>query len=265
MQKFKSDKEEILERTITEFRRYISSLLENRSYKRFHHTGLGPIREIEKKFAEYYGVKYALSFSSATNALSAIAFSDRFMPGDSIIIAPNFWGSAVAGLRKRNDITLTTGEPDMNGNIDIESVEPLLDPSVKAVWVTDYRGIPHDMKILRKMCDTHNILYISDASASVGVMTPDGPASSLADILVISFGADKFIPAGEGGMVLTNHKTWYEDLMKFQHPERQVIELGIGKESDEYFINGRIHPISAIIVNAMFEVRLKNDLQEIIL
>lgn len=80
------------------------------------------------------------------------------------------------------------------------------------------------------------------------------------DAMVVSFGTGKTVSAGgEGGANITDNLELYQKLVSIcQYPHRQERDCGIGLSS-ELALNGRIHPIAAIIANETFE----NGLQEL--
>lgn len=237
-----------IEKSLEEIRKYLEAIETDEPYSRFHLTGSGPVRELEEKFRKYYQCAYALSFSSATNALTSIAIS-LDLNDDEIIAAPYSWGSSVAGLIELTSAEISWANPDEYLNISPQSVKELITNRTKAVWACDYDGIPHDMYSLRKVCDENNLIYISDAAQSFGKQIRGLPASSLSDVWVVSFGAGKFLDSGEGAIVLTNSKTWYSQLLRFQHPYRMMKDISLESDDEFYPINGRISPMSAIVIN----------------
>ena len=46
------------------------------------------VREFERKFAEYHGVRFAVSFNSATAALHAAVAATGVRPGEEVIVPP---------------------------------------------------------------------------------------------------------------------------------------------------------------------------------
>lgn len=78
----------------------------------------------------------------------------------------------------------------------------------------------------------------------------------LAHQIVVSFTAGKTLFAGEGGAIVTDNQELYEKLVYVcQHPDRQRRDLGFGLEN-QFGLNGRIHPLAAVIANTTFESSL---------
>ena len=93
-------------------------------------------------------------------------------------------------------------------------------------------------------------------SSSLGAFDGDGkPASSLADVVIVSFGSGKAITAGEGGAVLTNDDGIHERLVTLcQHPERQRKEFGYHNAFAP--LAARMHPLAADILLNTFDLQI---------
>lgn len=216
-----------------------------------HWRGDGPVGELEARLRNYYAVSHALTMSSATNALLALALGCDLAESE-IIVPPDSYG-ATYGPFAWLGCKLLRADQDTDGNIAPESVERLLTPNTKAVLAADYQGRPHDHRSLRRICDKHRLLYLSDAASSLGRQREDLPASSLADAWVVSFGMSKPVPAGEGAAILTRDAALYRRLLHLtQHPERWRREVSLSDWNAEPFMNARLHPLSAVIALALW-------------
>jgi dTDP-4-amino-4,6-dideoxygalactose transaminase len=226
-----------------------------------HWRGDGPIRELEARLRGHYTSPHALTMSSATNALLALALSCDLADSE-IIVPPDSYG-ATYGPFAWLGCKLRRADPDADGNIAPESAERLITSSTKAILAADYQGRPHDHRALRRICDNHRLLYLSDAASSLGRQREELPASSLADAWVVSFGMSKPVPAGEGAAILTRDVALYRRLLHLtQHPERWRREVSLSEWNAEPFINARMHPLSAVIALALWRAE-QSELDDI--
>ena len=217
-------------------------------------------KALESKLKGYYGCKYALVFSSATNALTAISLILGLRETE-VITSPYNYGASLGGLiMNKNKLIFTDINPNLNMNCD--DLETKITKQTSAIWTVDFGGYPHDMFKVRKICNQNRLWYIADASQSFGATINGKPASSLADVWVTSFGANKSLYAGEGGAVMTNNQKIYNKLLQFHHPTRSKIEIGLQSYSEEIPINGRMHPLAALLANELFYPALKQVKQE---
>ncbi len=226
-----------------------SALTPGSSVATQHWCGDGPVGELEAWLRARYDVPYALTMSSATNALLAVALASN-LAGKEIIVPPQSYG-ATYGPFAWLGCQLLRAEPATDGNLCADSVARLITPQTAAVLAADYQGRPHEQQRLRQLCDQHSLLYLSDAASSFGQEQANLPASSLADAWVISFGMGKPTPAGEGAAVMTRHRTLYQRLLHLtQHPERWRREVSLDGWNEEPFMNARMHPLAAVLVLA---------------
>ena len=219
----------------------------------WHLSGTGPVQELESKLQQHYGFEHALCVSSATTGIH-LTFRALDLAGDPFITTPYTWGGTVTG-------PLEVGARPVFADVDADTLG--LDPGAvrrqiekfpeaRALLAVDVFGVPSDTWGLRDVAEEHDLWYIADAAQSFGARIDERPASAAADVLVTSFTAGKALFAGEGGAVLTDNRDLYERLVWIsQHPLRQKRELGL-RLTNECALNGRIHPVAAIMANETF-------------
>lgn len=213
-------------------------------------AGGGAIARVEEKLCAWYGVEHCLLVNNATNGLFALALVADLTESE-IIVPPQSYGATYGPLKFLNN-RLIVSQSDVQGNMSVDSVAELISPATKAVWATDLDGQPHDTAALKRVCAEHRIKYFSDAASSLGRMKDGSPASSCADAWVVSLGPNKSLFCGEGGAILTNDATLYERLVWLtQHPHRYRREFSLCGHLEEQFLNARIHPLAAILAEAL--------------
>jgi dTDP-4-amino-4,6-dideoxygalactose transaminase len=94
---------------------------------------------------------------------------------------------------------------------------------LKAVIPVHLAGYPMDMDPIRDIIPDYTVI-IEDSAHAFPSFTEKGPAGLLGDIGVFSFYATKTITTGEGGMVVTRNKRFYEriKLMRLHGIDRTV-------------------------------------------
>lgn len=235
-------------------RKYLDALSTNFSTAQDQLTGMGAVGELEAKLRKFYGCKHALTFSSATNALTAIAIVLELQQQEVLTTAFNY-PTSIAGLQwMGSKLVLVENKADLT--ICPKALQKAITPKSKAVWAVDFGGNPHDMYRLRKICYEYQLYYIADAAQSFGATIQGLPASSLADIWVTSFTSGKTLYGGEGGAIMTNNTQLYQKLLQFIHPYRVKLEVGLQTINQAMPINGRINPLGAVIANSLFDYSL---------
>jgi UDP-4-amino-4,6-dideoxy-N-acetyl-beta-L-altrosamine transaminase len=177
----------------------------------------GPqISSFERIVADYVGVAYGVAFSSGTAALHAACWAAGVTEGDEVITTPLTFAASA------NCILYCGGIPVF---ADIKYNVPLIDPveivkkiskRTKALIPVDYSGIPADYEELNQLAKKNNLTVIADAAHSLGGTYKNNKVGQLADMTVFSFHPVKTITTGEGGMVVTNNKKFYDRLVLFR-------------------------------------------------
>jgi len=174
-------------------------------------SGNGPqCMEFEKKLATYLGVKHVLYTNSCTTALD-LAFRVKDFPAGSEVIVPNFTytSTALGPLLNNLKVRLVDVDP-LNGNIDINKIEALINEKTVAIAPVDYAGNPADMDAVMSIAKKHGLYVVHDTAQSIGSLYKEKKTGVFADIATFSFHGTKNLTTGEGGALATNH----DDLVK---------------------------------------------------
>jgi len=179
----------------------------------------GPkVSEFENKVASYVGAKYAVAVSSGTAALHLACMALELGKGDEVITSPNTF------VATSNSILYVGAKPvfvdidEQTLNIDIEKLEQVITASknIKAIFPVHFAGLPCDMERIKQLADKHNLLIVEDAAHALGAFYNNGSRvgnCQYSDITTFSFHPVKGIAAGEGGMITTNSKQIYLQLL----------------------------------------------------
>jgi perosamine synthetase len=181
----------------------------------------GPkVTEFEKKICEYSGAKYGVAVSNGTAALHIACLTLGLKKDDEVIVP------AITFAASSNCILYCDAKPvfcdieENTLNIDCSKIEELITAKTKAIIAVDMGGQMCDYHKLKKICDKYNLVFIEDAAHSLGVQEKKCPhkpkVGSFADMTTFSFHPVKNITTGEGGMVMTNNKKYYNLLKKFR-------------------------------------------------
>lgn len=159
--------------------------------------------ELEEKFADVCGVKYAIATSSGTTALHLALLAHSIGPGDEVITTPfTFIASA-------NSILFTGAKPIFvdiapdTFNIDPGLIEQAITPNTKAIMPVHLFGYVCDMEAIQGIADKHNLALIEDACQAVGATFKGKKAGSFGTGC-FSLYATKNMMSGEGGIITTN-------------------------------------------------------------
>ena len=178
----------------------------------------GPIVEkFENQFKKYVGSKYSVSCTNATSGLYLSCLALGLKKGDIVWTTTNsFVASANCALMcgceiDLIDISLKTF------NIDIEKLEKKLKKTKKppkAIINVHFAGLPSSPEKIFKLSKKYKFKIIEDASHALGSEHKGNKVGTCkwSDLSVFSFHPVKPITTGEGGMITTNNKKYYQNL-----------------------------------------------------
>ena len=169
-------------------------------------SSAGPyVEKFEQEFADYLGVKHAISVNTGTAALHIASLSAGIGEGDEVIV-PAFTMAAswMAVMYTGAKPVFVDVEPDIY-TIDPKLIESAITKHTKAIMPVHIYGHPADMDPIISIAKKHDLLVIEDAAEAHGATYKGKLVGSIGDINAFSFYANKIITTAEGGMVTTNH------------------------------------------------------------
>ena len=177
--------------------------------KRYH------VKEFEKKTTEYFKNKYAVAVSSGTAGLKSALKAVGVNSNDEVITqAFNFIGTVEAIVDcGANPIICGV---DKNLHIDIDDLKSKISKKTKAIIIVHMLGMGGPINELVSFAKKLKIPIIEDNCEAIGGRLSDNLLGTIGDIGVLSFDHGKMIACGEGGMILTNNKKYYEYLCQYR-------------------------------------------------
>ena len=172
------------------------------------------VRELETKFAEKLGVKYALAVNSCTSALITALVACGVGPGDEVIVPGYTFFASCAAVVAAKAIPVIA-EVDETLTIDPDDIEKKITSSTKAIIVVHMRGVPCNMDRIMEIADKHNLKVVEDVAQAMGGKYKGKYLGTFGDCGFYSFQFHKVITAGEGGMVVTNDQKLYDRCMGY--------------------------------------------------
>lgn len=218
----------------------------------------GIFEKFENRFASYHKVKYALLTSSGTAALHSAMVACGFKKGDEVICPAYTFYATVTPIFQTGAIPVLCDSKE-NGNIDPNKIESLITPKTKAVVVTHMWGFPCDMEEISNICQKHKLMLIEDCSHAHGAKIGNKHVGTFGDIAAFSLQGQKIITGGEGGIIITNNKEFYDRALLFGHYNKRCKqEISPSSPYYDYVITGfglklRAHPLAIAIADEQFD------------
>ena len=168
------------------------------------------ITKFEAEFAQFCGTEYALTVSSGTAGLHLALETLRLGPGDEVII-PDLTFVATANAVAYTGATPIIADVDpVSLCIDPASVKSLVTKRTKAIMPVHLYGHPAEMDAITEISQAHGLDVIEDAAEAHGARYNSRRVGGLGKCGVFSFYGNKIMTTGEGGMLTTSDRAFYE-------------------------------------------------------
>lgn len=165
----------------------------------------GPrVRELDRQWAEYFGVKHAVSMNSATSGLYAAVGAIGLNPGDEVIVPPYTMSATAAAVLGFHGVPVFADVEQETFCLDPLSVEARISPRTRAVIAVNLYGQPADLPALLDICRRHGLQLLEDNAQAPGARCRGRYAGTHGRIGVFSLNCHKAIQCGEGGVAVTD-------------------------------------------------------------
>ncbi len=211
----------------------------------------GPyVRELERRTAEYLGVRHCVAVASCTAGLMLLLRAAE-LSGD--VIVPSFTFAATVHAVAWNGLRPAFADIDAATlTLSPEALRKAAGLRTSAILATHTFGTPCDVEGLAELAEESGVRLLFDAAHAFGSRHAGVPVGRFGDAEVFSLSPTKVLVAGEGGIIATD-----DDLLA----ERCRIGRDYGNPGDYdcrfVGLNARMSEVHAAIALASLE-----DLEE---
>ena len=226
------------------------------------------VKQLEKKLADYVGVKHCITCANGTDALKLAELAYGIGPGHAVFVPDfTFFSTAetVADLGATNvfvdvdEDTFNMDPASLERAIERVKAEGKLQP--KAVVAVDLFGLPANYPEISRIARKHGMILIEDGAQGFGGRIGDNKACSFGHIATTSFFPAKPLGCyGDGGAVFTN-----DDAVA-----AQIRSLCIhGKSGDDKYnniqigMNSRLDTMQAAILDIKLDAFAEYELERV--
>lgn len=183
---------------IEKYKAYIDEIYENGWL-----TNNGPlVQRLEKRLAEYLGVKNIVLVSSGTVALE-IAYRTLDIKGFAIT-TPFSFVATTSSLVTNNILPIFADIDENTFNLNPKNIEKLITPNTSAILPVHVFGNACEVEEIERIAKKHDLKIIYDAAHAFDVKYKKQSVLNYGDISTLSFHATKLFHSIEGGALIIN-------------------------------------------------------------
>jgi perosamine synthetase len=160
------------------------------------------IDRFEAAFAEFCGVRHAVSCCNGTVAVHLALLAHGVGPGDEVIVP------TLTYVASANPVVYCGGKPvfvdaePRTWNMDPDRIAEAITARTCGIVVVHLYGHPVDMDPILELAEHHGLWVIEDAAEAHGATYRGRTVGSMGSLATFSFYGNKIITTGEGGMVV---------------------------------------------------------------
>lgn len=202
------------------------------------------VKKFEKKISNFVNCKYGVSTTSGTTALHLACATIGLKKGDEVLVSSSTNMASVFAIVYCGATPIPIDISIENWQMNVAEIKNKINKKTKAIMVVHLFGHAVDMDPVLKIAKKYNLKIIEDCAESLGVRYKKHSVGSIGDIGAFSFYSNKTITSGEGGMITTKSKKFYERAKKLKN-------LAYGRNNkfqhEDIGFNYRLPNISAAI------------------
>ena len=204
-------------------------------------------KELEAAISNRMQTEFTQLVSSGTAALTVALASAGVGAGDEVIMPTFTFVASFESILAIGAIPVLV-DVDDTLTLDPAAVEKAISPKTKVIMPVHMCGSMADLKALKTICEKHGLLLLEDACQAIGGSFEGKPLGSYGDLGCFSFDYVKTITCGEGGAIITNNKTYYENADHYSDHGHDHIGKDRGAESHPFLgYNFRISELNAAV------------------
>ncbi len=159
---------------------------------------------LEREFAEFLGVPYALAVNGGTAGLHMALVAAGVEAGDEVITSAFSFLATPAAILHAGAIPVFVDVDPRTWNIDPQRIAEKITPRTRAILAVDIHGLCADWDAILELARRHNLLVLEDACQAPGASYRGCPAGSFGRAAGFSVNGTKNFAVGEGGFMVTS-------------------------------------------------------------
>ncbi len=198
------------------------------------------LRDFEKEFASYLGVRFCVGMNSGSDALTLGIKALGLKPGDEIILPANAFMAAAEAISANNLQPVFVDVDEEDFGIDLTDLEKKVTKKTRGVIVVHLFGQPDKIEEIQDIIQSadQDIHLIEDACQAHGAMYRNKKIGTFGSFAAFSFNPVTNMGAfGDAGALVTNSSRIYGMVKLFhqhgQEAKNKHIVTGMNSRLDE--------------------------------
>lgn len=180
-------------------------------------------KEFRVKACQKWGFPYCVAVNNGTAALRASLAILGVGPGDEVISTPYTFIATNTAILEQGAKPVFADIKYEDLNINPKSIEEKITPKTKAIMIVHYGGNPCDLDEIRAIGKKYGLPVIEDSAHAMGSKYKGEYIGAKGDVVCFSLQVVKIVTCGDGGLIATSNKKYYEKL-------KRIIWYGIDRE-----------------------------------
>ncbi|PRM91299.1 aminotransferase DegT [Arcobacter cryaerophilus gv. occultus] len=240
---------------IEKYKSYIDEI-----YKTAWLTNQGPlVQKLEKRLAEYLGVKNIILVSNGTIALD-IAYRALDLKGE-VITTPFSFVATTSSLVTNRLTPIFVDIDEKSFNLNPKNIEKLITQKTSAILPVHVFGNACEVEKIEQIAKKHRLKVVYDAAHAFDVKYKDKSILEFGDISTLSFHATKLFHTIEGGAIISNDDELAQKI-------RYLINFGIKNSTEIAYLgtNAKMNEFEAAMGLCVLDdiEKIKNSRENII-
>jgi perosamine synthetase len=220
-------------------------------------AGYGLPKEFEEEFREFVGAEWCLTTDHGTTALMSAYYAVGVGPGDEVITPVAGYICSYAGAIHLGARPVFCDIDPKTLLIDPKEAEKKITKRTRAINIVHMGGNVCDMDAFLELGRKYGVAIVEDAAHAHAAEWDKKKIGSIGDITCFSLQGSnpygKAVAGGEGGIVTTNNREFYERQLIYCHLHRVGLEKELTNptyrmlDHDVLGLKFRAHPLALAV------------------
>ena len=181
---------------------------------------------LEKRFCERIGVRYSVAVNGGTGAIMASLVALGVGSGVEVLIQGYTFVASISAVLAVGGTPVLT-EIDESLNMDPEDLEARITDKTRVIMPVHMLGNPADMDSIMTVAKKHKLLVLEDCCQGLGGRYKGKYLGSIGHVGAFSLNINKTITCGDGGLLVTGDKRFYERAFGFHDQGHRPLRMGV--------------------------------------